>query len=86
MRGCYKDELERPPPPSRVALTTMTVEREELYRYVPPPGDPIPVRDLPFLVDYGIPEDEDIAWELHRLHLNRSAFLQECERNTSASG
>ena len=62
MRGWYKDAVDRPPPPSRVALTTMTAKREELYRHAPPPGDPIPVGDLPFLVDDEILEDEEIIW------------------------
>ena len=48
MRGWYKAAVDRPPPPDRVALDTMTAEREELYRNDPPPGEPIPVGDLPF--------------------------------------
>ena len=40
-----------------------------LYK-VPFPEDPIPVRDLSFLVDYDIPEDEDITWAVRRLCLN----------------
>ena len=32
----------------------------------------MPVGDLPFLVDDDIPEDEDIAWAVCRLCLNRS--------------
>ena len=47
MRGWYKDSVDRPPPPSRVALATMMTEKEKNYRVVPPPGEPIPVRDLP---------------------------------------
>ena len=50
----------------------MTTEREDIYQYVPPPGEPIPVGDLTLLVDDGIPEDEEIAWVIHRLRLNRS--------------
>ena len=48
-------EVDRPPPPARVDLATITVEREEIYQHVPPPGEPIPVGDLPFLVDDDIP-------------------------------
>ena len=33
-------------------------------------GDPIPVGDLPLLVDYEIPEDEEISWEVRRIFLN----------------
>ena len=39
----------------------MKEEREELYQYVPPTVEPIPVGDLTFLMDDDIPEDEDIA-------------------------
>ena len=44
----------------------------DLYRHVTPLGEPIPVGDLPFLVDDGILEDEDIACLLRRLRLNLS--------------
>ena len=72
MRGWYKAAVDRPPHPARVSLTTITSEREELYRNAPPPGEPIPVENLPLLVDYDIPEDEEIAWAVLKLHLNRS--------------
>ena len=55
MRGCYNYPVDRPPPPSRVALATMTAERENIYRHVPPQGEPIPVGDLPFSVDDDVP-------------------------------
>ena len=63
----YKSVEDRPPPPSRVAIATITAEKFEIYRYVAPAGDPIPVGDLPFLVDYSVPKDEDITWAL-RMH------------------
>ena len=72
MRGWYKAAVDRPPPRARVALATMTAEREELYRNVSPPGEPIHVEDLPLLVGDDIPEDEEIAWVVHRLFLKRS--------------
>ena len=64
--------MDRPPPPARVAIATMTAERVELYRHVPPLGQPIPVGVQPFLVDDSILEDEEIAWAVRRLRLNRS--------------
>ena len=70
MRGWYKAAVDRPPTPARVALVTMTEEREELYRHVPQTGYPMPVGDLTFLVDDDILEDEYIAWEVHRIFLN----------------
>ena len=72
MWGWYKDAVDHPPPPSIVALATMTAKREELYLHAPPLGEPIPLEDLPFLVDYDIPEDEEIPWEVRRLGLNLS--------------
>ena len=68
----YKDAVDRTPPPDRVTITTMTTERVEIYQHVPPPGEIIPVGDIPFLMDDVIPEDEEIAWEVRRLCLNRS--------------
>ena len=72
MQGWYKEAVDRPPPSARVALATMPAEREELYRNVPSPGEPIPVENPPFhlLVDDSIPEDEDIDWAVRRLRLN----------------
>ena len=68
----YKDAVYRTPPPDRVTITTMTTERVEIYQHVPPPGEIIPVGDILFLMDDVIPEDEEIAWEVRRLCLNRS--------------
>ena len=52
----------------------MTVEREEIYRHVPSPADPIPMGEttFPFFVDDSIPEDEEIDWSVRRLCLNCS--------------
>ena len=77
MWGWYKDAVELPPPPDRVAITTMTEERVELFQHFPSPVQPIPVGVNPFLVKHFILEDKEIDWVAHRLCLNR---------NTSASG
>ena len=50
----------------------MMAERVELYRHVPPMGQPIPMGLQLFLIYYSILEDKDIAWAVHRLCLNRS--------------
>ena len=54
----------------------MIVEREELYRHVPSPVEPIPTEDppFPFSVDDSIPEYEEISWSVRRLCLNRSGI------------
>ena len=45
MRGWYKEAVDRPQPPDRVAPDTMTTERDELYQHFPFLGEPIPVED-----------------------------------------
>ena len=71
--GC-REQLASLHPPSIVALATMTVERGDIYRHFPSPGEPVPVGNppFPFLLDYSMPEDEDIALAVRRLCLNRS--------------
>ena len=64
--------MDRPPPTSRVTIIAITAKRVDIYRYVTPSGDPIPVGDINFLVDDAIPEDKYIYWAVHRLILNRS--------------
>ena len=53
----------------------MTTERADLYWYVPSPGHTILVGVHPFLVDDFIPEDEEIAWAVRKICLNRSGGL-----------
>ena len=62
-------------PPEIVVIATMTTERFNLYRPVPTPGQPINVGLHPFLVKDSIPEDQDIAWAVHSIHLNFSGGL-----------
>ena len=47
-------------------------ERVALYSYVPPPGENIPIYIKPLLVDDLVPEEDEIEWEVKRLHNNRS--------------
>ena len=70
--GWYKDTVDRPLAPSRVAIATMMAERVELYRNVPLPGQPIPAGVQPLPVDDTTPKDADIAWAVRRLFRNRS--------------
>ena len=55
IQGWYKATVECAPLSHRVALATIMAEREELYRNIPPLGEPIPVEDLPLMVDDYIP-------------------------------
>ena len=50
----------------------MTEERVELYRHVPPLGQPIPVGVQPFTAEHSILDKEEIAWAVRRLCLNCS--------------
>ena len=50
----------------------MMAEQVALYRKIPPPGQPITMEVQPFLVEDSIPEEEEIAWAVHRLCLNWS--------------
>ena len=72
MQRWYRDAVDRPPNPARVAISTMTEERVELYWHVPFLGYPIPVVVQPFTVEDSITEEEDIAWVVHKLRLNHS--------------
>ena len=51
MKGWYQSAVDRAPPPTRVTLERITAERVDLYNYVPPPGENIPVSVDPFTVD-----------------------------------
>ena len=68
----YRYAIYRPPSPARVSISTMTVEGVELYWHVPLPGQPVPVEVQPFMLEYSIPKEEEIAWAVCRLRLNLS--------------
>ena len=43
------------------------VERVDLYRYVPPPGENIPITVEPLTVDDSVPMEDKIEWEVKRI-------------------
>ena len=51
MKGWYQDAVDRAPPPAWVTLGRIIEERVDLYIYVPPPGENIPVSVEPSVVD-----------------------------------
>ena len=59
----------RPLPPARISLETLTLERVELYAHIPPPGQHITIEVDPFSVDDNIPGEEDISEAVLRLQL-----------------
>ena len=64
MKGWYRVAVDRAPPPARVTLERITAERVDLYSYVPPPGENIPVSVYTFLVDNLVPTKDKIEWEV----------------------
>ena len=44
----------------------------DLYRYVLPPGDNVPIFVKPFLVEVSVPMEDDIEWVVNRIGNNRS--------------
>ena len=60
IKGWYMSDVDRAPPPDWVTLEWITVERVELYSYVPPPGTNIPISVQPFPVEYSVPTEDEI--------------------------
>ena len=67
MQALYREASDRPQLPSRGDLAAVTLERQDLYSRETPPGDPIPVRVVPFDVSDAVPSEEEIAAALRRL-------------------
>ena len=55
IKGWYRAAFNRAPPTGWFTLKRITAERVDLYSYVPPPGDNLPVSVDPFPVD-------DLVW------------------------
>ena len=55
MKGWYKMACNRTPHPARIMLAQITAERVELYRWVSPPWESIPIEMAPFTIDDSIP-------------------------------
>ena len=72
MKGWYRYEVDRVPPPARVTIKKIMAERVDLYSYVPPPGENIPIPVEPFPVDDLVPKEDKIEWAVKRLQNHRS--------------
>ena len=72
MKGWYRYAVNRVPPPAWVTLKRITVERVDLYRYVPPPGENIPVSVDPFPVEDLVSTEDEIDWAVKLLCNHRS--------------
>ena len=64
--------VDRAPPPAWVTLEKITAEQVDLYSYVLPPGENIPVSVEPFPVDESVPTEDNIEWAVTQLHNHRS--------------
>ena len=72
MKGWYKAAVNRSPLPARATLERIMTERVDLYSYVPPPGENIPVTVTPASVDNSVPMEDEIADAVKKLRRNRS--------------
>ena len=73
MKGWYRDPVDCAPPPARFTLERITVEQVDLYQYVPPLGENIPVFVEPFPVEDLVPTEEEKKWTVKRLRNHCSA-------------
>ena len=72
IKGLYRAAVDRAMPPAQVTLERKTVERVEMYSYVPPPGENISIFVELFLVDNSVPTEVKIEWSVKRLRNHRS--------------
>ena len=67
MKGWYRYAFDRALPPDWVTLERITAKRVDLYSYMPPPGENIPVSVEPFPLDDSLHTEDNIEWEVTRL-------------------
>ena len=72
IKGWYKAAVNCTKLPAWVTLERVTVDRLELYSYVPPPGTNIPISVQPFPLDNSVPMEDNIEWEVTQLRNHRS--------------
>ena len=62
MRGWYRDAVERVLTSTRVTSEGITEDQVDLYSYMPPPVENIPVYIDTFTADDSVPTEDDIEW------------------------
>ena len=72
IKGLYWSAVDRSPPPAWVTLKQITAERVDIYSYVPPQGENIPISVEPFPVDNSVPTEDEIEWAVKRLRNHHS--------------
>ena len=66
MKGWYRAVVDCALPPTWGTLKQITAERVNLYRYMPSPGDNIPVFIELLPVDDSLPMEDEIKWAVTR--------------------
>ena len=74
LKGWYWAAVDCSLLPAQVTLNRITAERVELYSYVPPPGENIPVSVEPFPVDDLVPTEDEIKWAVIQLRNHCSGW------------
>ena len=72
LKGWYNAAVDHALPPAQATLKRITVERVNLYRYVPSPGTNIPISVKPVPVDDLIHTEAEIEGAVKHLWRNRS--------------
>ena len=75
IKGWYHSVVDLSLPLAWVSLKRITSERVDLYSYIPPPGENIPIYTNPFPVDDSVPKEDNIEWAVKRLRNHRSRGL-----------
>ena len=72
LKGWYWDAVDHALPPARVTLKQFTGNQVDLYSYMKPPGENLPISVETFSVDDSLPTEDDIEWAVTRLRNHRS--------------
>ena len=72
LKGWYKAVVDCAPPPARSTLERITMERVDLYSYVPSPGVNILITFRPATVDDSVSTEGDIEEAVKKLRRNIS--------------
>ena len=86
LKGWYSTATNKAPKPCYSSMKKQTEEREELYRKVAPPGDPIPINVEPFDIDDSVPEDAAIREVVAGMQNGREGGSGGSRPNTLRSG
>ena len=72
MKRVYQAKVDHAMPPARVTLYQIMSEQVDIYRYIPPQGQNIPISVEPFPVDNSVPTEDEIKWAVKRIRNHRS--------------